>query len=151
MHLKLFEFGSGTKCIPMFLKHFEPFLISRLSMLAWAAVLWLSIAYAANVRTNKLKEFQFKHHNNEELFDCMKEIHEKCPNITGFYRLSETSVEGRPLLVLVFSVHPTKHKPSTFIILNICTYCLPMTYQMITILINIKIYRLRNRKCIVIL
>lgn len=75
-------------------------------------ILWL-VASAINVNSSERKHFQFKHHNNEEMYDTMLEVHEKCPNITSLYRLSENSVEGRPLLVLVFSVHPTNHKPST--------------------------------------
>ncbi|XP_027848660.1 carboxypeptidase E-like [Aphis gossypii] len=74
------------------------------------ALLWLA-AFAINVNSSERKEFQFKHHNNEEMYDAILQVRDKCPNITSLYRLSEDSVEGRPLLVLVFSVHPTEHKP----------------------------------------
>jgi len=72
----------------------------------------LLVVSAINVNSFERNRFQFKHHNNEEMYDVMLRVHENCPNITSIYRLSENSVEGRPLLVLVFSVHPNDHKPS---------------------------------------
>lgn len=80
-------------------------------MLLWVAVLYL-VASALNVNSSEQNVFQFHHHNNEQMYDTMLQIHEKCPSITSIYRLSENSVEGRPLLVIVFSVHPTEHKSS---------------------------------------
>lgn len=77
-------------------------------MSTWAIL--LLVAFTANVNSTKQKPFQFKHHNNDEMYETMLDVHEKCPNITSIYRLSENSVEGRPLLVLVFSIHPTSHK-----------------------------------------
>lgn len=79
----------------------------------WALV-WLTV-FVINANSSELKEFQFKHHNNEEMYDVILKIREKCPSITSLYRLSEDSVEGRPLLVIVFSIHPTYHKPSNYI------------------------------------
>jgi hypothetical protein len=79
-------------------------------MSLWA-ILYL-VTSALNVNSIEQKVFQFHHHNNEQMYDTMLEVHEKCPSITSIYRLSENSVEGRPLLVIVFSVHPTEHKPS---------------------------------------
>lgn len=82
--------------------------------------MWL--ATAINVRSSEQKKFEFKHHNNEEMYDTMLEVHEKCPNITSIYRLSENSVEGRPLLVLVFSVHPSEHQPCKYLYnLHLCS------------------------------
>jgi len=75
-------------------------------------VILLLITYAViNINSDELKPFEFKHHNNEEMYECMLQVHEKCPNITNIYRLSENSVEGRPLLVIVFSIHPNDHEP----------------------------------------
>lgn len=85
----------------------------RSPMSMWTA-LWLVVS-AIVVRSNDLKEFQFKHHSNEEMYECMLEVHEKCPAITSIYRLSENSVEGRPLLILVLSIHPNDHKPCTYL------------------------------------
>lgn len=74
--------------------------------------LWL-ISSAINVNSlEQNKEFEFKHHNNDEMYDTMLEVHEKCPSITSIYRLSENSVEGRPLIMIVFSVHPNEHQAS---------------------------------------
>jgi len=86
------------------------------------SLLWL-VAFVINVNSSERKEFQFKHHNNEEMYDAILQVRDKCPNITSLYRLSEDSVEGRPLLVLVFSVHPTEHKPSTFLLfISLCIH-----------------------------
>lgn len=86
--------------------------------LAWT-LLWLTIASMANGATTGIREqavFQFKHHNNKEMYETLLTIHKKCPRITSVYTLSETSVEGRPLMVIVFSLHPTLHKPSKILL-----------------------------------
>lgn len=56
-------------------------------------------------------EFVWKHHNNEELPLILEEIHEKCPNITRVYELSETSVRNVPLYVIEFAEKPGIHQP----------------------------------------
>ncbi|XP_050531282.1 carboxypeptidase E-like [Daktulosphaira vitifoliae] len=83
-----------------------------LMSLVWA--LWLMIISMANGATTGIREqavFKFKHHNNKEMYETLLTIHKKCPRITSVYSLSETSVEGRPLMTIVFSLHPTLHKP----------------------------------------
>lgn len=55
-------------------------------------------------------EFIWKHHNNEELIQILEEVHEKCPNITRVYSLSEPSVRNVPLYVLEFSDNPGFHQ-----------------------------------------
>uniref|UniRef100_A0A1B6CEM3 Peptidase M14 domain-containing protein n=1 Tax=Clastoptera arizonana TaxID=38151 RepID=A0A1B6CEM3_9HEMI len=60
--------------------------------------------------SNTFAEFQFKHHNNQELADVLQDVHQKCPNITRVYTLSQTSVQGVPLYVIEFSKHPGFHK-----------------------------------------
>ncbi|CAH4018089.1 carboxypeptidase E-like [Pieris brassicae] len=55
--------------------------------------------------------FVWKHHNNEELPLVLEEIHEKCPNITRVYALTEPSVRNVPLYVIEFSDSPGFHQP----------------------------------------
>lgn len=54
--------------------------------------------------------FTFKHHNNEELYDILDNIHSRCPNITHLYSLVRTSVHGLPLAVIEFSDQPGRHE-----------------------------------------
>ncbi|XP_050441299.1 carboxypeptidase E-like [Adelges cooleyi] len=85
----------------------------RIMFVTTAVMLTVSYLVAADVSTENKDStsFQFKHHNNKEMFETLMDVHEKCPAITTVYRLSENSVEGRPLIVIVFSVHPKIHKP----------------------------------------
>lgn len=53
--------------------------------------------------------FEFKHHNNKELNEVLQSIHQRCPNITRLYELSERSSNGWPLTVIEFSTHPGHH------------------------------------------
>ncbi|XP_013178158.1 PREDICTED: carboxypeptidase E-like [Papilio xuthus] len=56
-------------------------------------------------------KFIWKHHNNEELPLVLEEVHQKCPNITRVYALSEPSVRNVPLYVIEFSDTPGFHQP----------------------------------------
>merc|ERR1712227_1045067 len=53
---------------------------------------------------------QFKHHNNTELAAILQQVHNKCPDISRLYTLSEPSVRGVPLYVLEFSDKPGHHE-----------------------------------------
>merc|ERR1719270_1380057 len=53
---------------------------------------------------------QFKHHNNTELAAILQQVHNRCPDISRLYTLSEPSVLGVPLYVLEFSDHPGHHE-----------------------------------------
>lgn len=55
-------------------------------------------------------QFEFKHHNNEELLKVLEDVNVKCPNITRIYTLSETSVLGVPLYLIEFSTKPGHHE-----------------------------------------
>lgn len=55
-------------------------------------------------------QFQFKHHNNDELLQVLQDVNAKCPNITRIYSLSETSVLGVPLYLIEFSTKPGHHE-----------------------------------------
>jgi len=61
----------------------------------------------ASVQAGKV---EFKHHNNTEMAEVLQQIHNRCPDITRLYTLSETSVNGVPLYVLEFTDHPGKHE-----------------------------------------
>lgn len=45
------------------------------------------------------------------MLDVLDRIHKKCSDITYLYDLPLTSVEERPLRVIVFSDQPKKHEP----------------------------------------
>merc|ERR1711988_1166515 len=53
---------------------------------------------------------EFKHHNNTQLAAILQQIHNKCPDVTRLYTLSEPSVQGVPLYVLEFSDKPGHHE-----------------------------------------
>eukprot|EP00095_Tigriopus_kingsejongensis_P012685 maker-scaffold22_size673200-snap-gene-4.20 protein:Tk12685 transcript:maker-scaffold22_size673200-snap-gene-4.20-mRNA-1 annotation:"carboxypeptidase e-like" len=53
---------------------------------------------------------EFKHHNNTELAEVLQRIHNRCPDITRLYTLSETSVNGIPLYVLEITDNPGRHE-----------------------------------------
>lgn len=55
-------------------------------------------------------QFEFKHHNNEELLQILENVNAECSNITRIYTLSETSVLGVPLYIIEFSTEPGHHE-----------------------------------------
>jgi len=54
---------------------------------------------------------ELKHHNYEQMVSYMKAIHEKCPDITRIYTLSQKTVNGRELVVMEMSKDPGQYKP----------------------------------------
>ena len=52
----------------------------------------------------------FSHHNNTMLAAVLQKIHNKCPEVSRLYTLSESSVRGVPLYVLEFSDNPGRHE-----------------------------------------
>ncbi|XP_059098087.1 carboxypeptidase E-like [Tigriopus californicus] len=67
----------------------------------------LSVALVASLTSAAV---EFKHHNNTELAEVLQRIHNRCPDITRLYTLSETSVNGIPLYVLEITDNPGKHE-----------------------------------------
>lgn len=59
-------------------------------------------------------QFQFKHHDNDEMLRVLQDINSRCPNITRIYTLSENSVLGVPLYVIEFSPKPGHHVACKF-------------------------------------
>merc|ERR1711899_506804 len=55
-------------------------------------------------------EVEFKHHDNTEMAEVLQQVHNRCPDITRLYTLSEPSVNGIPLYVLEITDHPGKHE-----------------------------------------
>ena len=55
--------------------------------------------------------FVFRHHDNTELLEILEDVHSRCPEISDVYELSETSVLGTPLAVIVLGKQPSKHTP----------------------------------------
>lgn len=68
------------------------------------------IAISAAVILGVCGEFQFKHHDNQELATILEDVHLRCPNITRVYTLSENSVNGNPLLLIEFTDKPGRHE-----------------------------------------
>merc|ERR1712223_2260872 len=50
------------------------------------------------------------HCNNTQLAAILQKVHNKCPDVTRLYTLSEPSVQGVPLYVLEFSDKPGHHE-----------------------------------------
>ncbi|XP_049866159.1 carboxypeptidase E-like [Pectinophora gossypiella] len=73
--------------------------------------LYRIVCFAFVLTVSVTAEFVWKHHNNEELPLVLEEVHEKCPNITRVYALTEPSVCGVPLYVIEFSDSPGFHQP----------------------------------------
>lgn len=74
-------------------------------------VLWLATVFCAVYAQVCLAGYTFKHHDNAELSAVLDAIHDKCPNVTRVYVLSENSVRGVPLHVIEFSATPGVHVP----------------------------------------
>ncbi|CAG9818282.1 unnamed protein product [Phaedon cochleariae] len=72
---------------------------------ATSAVLLLPLLLAAGTF-----QFQFKHHDNEEILQVLQEVNVRCPNVSRIYTLSENSVLGVPLYVIEFSTRPGHHE-----------------------------------------
>lgn len=51
------------------------------------------------------------HHTNEQVFDLINKVHEKCAQITYVYDLGLKTALGLPLRVIVFSDNPSVHEP----------------------------------------
>jgi len=51
-----------------------------------------------------------KHHNTKEIFHILKDVNERCSDITFLYNLTKQSVEGRSLGVIAFSSNPQEHE-----------------------------------------
>lgn len=60
--------------------------------------------------STETEQFQYKHHDNDELLRALQDINSRCPNITRIYTLSENSVLGVPLYVIEFSPKPGHHE-----------------------------------------
>jgi hypothetical protein len=74
--------------------------------MVYAALSLVSLLFAGSL------QFQFKHHNNDELAQVLQDVNNRCPNITRIYTLSETSVLGLPLYFIEFSTKPGHHEIS---------------------------------------
>ncbi|XP_075216200.1 carboxypeptidase E-like [Lycorma delicatula] len=66
--------------------------------------------FLSSVAGKQNSNFQFKHHNNTELYQVLNDVHSRCPDITRVYTLSETSINHIPLYVIEFSTTPGHHK-----------------------------------------
>lgn len=55
-------------------------------------------------------EFEWKHHNNQELEATLRQVASRCRDVTRLYALSEPSVRNVPLWVLELSDNPGQHE-----------------------------------------
>merc|ERR1739838_222206 len=67
-------------------------------------------AFLAFLALGVQAEVEFKHHNNTEMAAVLQQVHNRCPDISRLYTLSEPSVLGVPLYVLEFSDRPGRHE-----------------------------------------
>lgn len=70
----------------------------------------LGIVFLLALLSAKSLQFEYKHHNNDELVAVLQDVNSKCNNITRIYTLSENSVLGLPLYVIEFSTKPGRHE-----------------------------------------
>ncbi|XP_063217316.1 carboxypeptidase E-like [Bacillus rossius redtenbacheri] len=70
---------------------------------------WLACVFAAAAAMSVPQQFQFQHHDNEQLPQVLEAVHRRCPNITRVYTLGK-SVRGVPLYVIEFSSTPGRHQ-----------------------------------------
>ena len=62
--------------------------------------------------------FELRNHNYEEVLQVMRDVHEKCPDITALYNLTghpDTTSQGRKLAVIVMSDNPKVHEVGMYI------------------------------------
>ncbi|KAL1505234.1 hypothetical protein ABEB36_004842 [Hypothenemus hampei] len=67
-------------------------------------ICWLTLYFVLGA-----KGFEYKHHDNQELFHVLRDVNTRCGNITRVYALNEASVLGVPLYVIEFSSMPGHH------------------------------------------
>lgn len=84
------------------------------STLASSAVFLAAAMLASAAASAAPHGVEFKHHNNTELASVLQRVHNRCPDITRLYTLSEPSVNGIPLYVLEVSDMPGKHELREF-------------------------------------
>ncbi|KAF0298301.1 Carboxypeptidase E [Amphibalanus amphitrite] len=70
-----------------------------------------ALAAIAAAAVSPGETFVFRHHDNTELLEILEDVHSRCPDISDVYELSETSVRGVPLAVIVLGKQPSKHTP----------------------------------------
>ncbi|KAL8576724.1 hypothetical protein ACOMHN_025197 [Nucella lapillus] len=79
-------------------------------------LIWVSsyLALASASSGSRGSGFNFIHHDHPATVGLLHAVSQKCPNITRVYNLSETSVEGRDLIVIEITEEvqePGKHQP----------------------------------------
>lgn len=91
--------------------NFKSVVVTLATLFCLSTVQHAHAQQAAQLQQQDDTSFQFKHHDNTELPGVLEAVHEKCPNITRVYVLSENSVRGVPLYVIEFSATPGVHVP----------------------------------------
>ncbi|XP_071515213.1 carboxypeptidase E-like [Panulirus ornatus] len=84
--------------------------------IAWAAVcvaVFVAAAPALSATVpsgEKEAEFQWKHHNNQEVEEVLRVVASRCKDVARLYALSEPSVRNVPLWAIEFSDNPGQHE-----------------------------------------
>ncbi|XP_076459516.1 carboxypeptidase E-like [Babylonia areolata] len=78
---------------------------------SWLLEHALLLAFACFSLGAKIQKdtFEYIHHDHPATVAILREVNEKCPEITRLYNLTETSVEGRELIVIEMTEEPGKH------------------------------------------
>ena len=75
-----------------------------------AVVACLLVAVAFGAGHAAAASVEFVHHNNTQLAAVLQRVHNRCPDVSRLYTLSESSVRGVPLYVLEFSDNPGRQQ-----------------------------------------
>lgn len=79
--------------------------------------MWLFLVFLLLAAADSSFQFDFKHHDNNEMVQVLEDVQARCPNITRIYTLSETSVNGFPLYLIEFSTKPGQHEIREFLLI----------------------------------
>jgi len=74
-----------------------------------SSVLYFNSLINGSVLNKKAGELA-NHHTNQEIFEVIKRVNKKCPEITHVYDLDLRSSKGLPLKVIAFSDNPKVHE-----------------------------------------
>ena len=94
------------------------------------ALVWVFACLAVALGSEKetqTEDFEYIHHDHPATLAILDKVHKKCPEITRVYNLSETSVQGRELVVIEMTEEPGKH---------ITSKLLPFKFTLIILLIH---------------
>ena len=78
-------------------------------MLAKALIAIYSLILWPVFSSNITNDFKYVYHDHSSSIEILRTINEKCLNISRIYNLTETSVQGRELIVIELTENPGQH------------------------------------------